>query len=93
MAKSEQTTLKIFIKGIWFDQIVDKTKSIEFRRVTPFWTSRLYDANNKKRHYDQIEFINGYKPDSRRVITGFDGVKKRGEEYLISIGRIIKRNY
>ena len=77
MPKPEKLILKIFIKGIYFDQIVAKQKFIEYRSITPFWSSRLLDINGKKRHYDQIEFINGYKPDSRRVITGYDGFKKK----------------
>lgn len=93
MAKAEKLILKIFIKGKWFDEIVAKRKKIEYREVGSFWISRLYDANNKKRLYDQIEFINGFKTDARRVTTGFEGFKKRGEEFQISIGRIIKKNY
>lgn len=86
-------TLKIFIKGIYFDQIIAKTKTIEYRKVSPFWYSRLFDSNNKKRHYDLIEFINGYKPDSRRVITVYRGFRKRKEEYLIEIGKIVSKNF
>ena len=93
MFKLDNPTLKIFIKGIYFDQIIAQTKITEFRKVTPFWSSRLLDSNNKKRHYDHIEFINGYKPDSRRVITGYEGFRKKGGEYLIGIGRIIMKNY
>lgn len=92
-SKPNTSTLKIFIKGIFFDQIIAGTKNMEYRKVSPFWSSRLLDANNKKRHYDQIEFINGMKPDSRRVITGYEGFKQRGEEYLIGIGKILKKNF
>lgn len=93
MPKAEKLTLKIFIKKKWFDEIIAKEKKIEYRLVSPFWISRLYDANNKKRQYDQIEFINGMKTDARRVITGYEGFKKRGEEFQIAIGRIIKKNF
>lgn len=93
MKKAEKQTLKIFIKGKWFDEIIAKRKVIEYRLVSPFWVSRLYDKDSKKRHYDQIEFINGMKPDSRRVITGYEGFKKRGDEFLIGIGKIIKKNF
>ena len=93
MAITPKSTLKIFIKGIYFDQIISGTKNTEFRKVSPFWSSRLLDADNRKRHYDQIEFINGMRPDSRRVITGYEGFRKRGEEYLIGIGKILKKNF
>ena len=93
MSKLDNPTLKIFIKGIYFDQIIAQTKITECRKVTPFWASRLLVSNNKKRHYEHIEFINGYRPDSPSVITGYKGFRKKGEEYLIGIGRIIKKNY
>ena len=91
MTKSEKRTLKIFIKKQWFDEILAKQKTTEYRAVSPFWISRLYDANNKKRHYDEIEFINGYQTDARRLITGYEGFKKRGNEFQIGIGKIKKK--
>ncbi len=35
--KPEKPTLKIVIKGQWFDEIASKKKKIEYRDVTPFW--------------------------------------------------------
>ena len=93
MPNAEKSTLKILIKGIYFDQIIACTKNTKFRKVSPFWSSRLLDADNRKRHYDQIEFINGYRQDSRRVITGYEGFEKKGKEYLIGIGMIIKKTF
>lgn len=58
MKTVEKPTLKIVIKGEWFDQIIAKEKKTEYRKVSPFWTSRLYDKSGKKRAYDLIEFIN-----------------------------------
>lgn len=91
MANQEKPTLKIVIKQKWFDEILAKKKVTEYRAVIPYWQSRLYDKTNKKRHYDLIEFINGYQTDARRLITEFKGFKKRGNQYLISIGRILKK--
>ncbi len=84
-------TLKIFIKGKWFDLIASGDKKIEYRDVKPFWTARLYDKNGKKRPYKYIEFINGMKPDSKRMITEYLGVGKKQNMYEIKIGRILKR--
>lgn len=89
--KAEKPTLKIVIKGEWFDMIMAKTKKIEYREVTPFWTSRLYDKAGKKREYELIEFINGYNTDSRRMITKYEGFNKKGGLFLIQIGKIIKK--
>lgn len=84
-------TLKIVIKAKWFDEIATKRKQIEYRDVSPFWISRLYDKAGKKRHYEYIEFINGYNPTARRVITKYEGFNKKGNLFHIKIGAIIKK--
>ncbi len=86
-------TLKIVIKSEWIDQIAAKEKPIEYRDVTPFWTSRIYDKEGNRRKYDRIEFINGYNKDARRMITGFDGFIIRGNTYNIKIGKIYKKPF
>jgi hypothetical protein len=90
MKNVDSTILKIVIKGEWFDQIASKKKKIEYRDVSPFWSSRLYDKNGKKRVYERIEFINGYNSDARRMLTKFEGFQKKGELYHIHIGKILK---
>ena len=90
MKTTKKPTLKIVIKGEWYDKIRTKEKKTEYRKVSPFWTSRLYDKNGKKRNYDLIEFINGYNTNSRRLITEFIGFKKKQGEYHIHIGKIKK---
>ena len=75
--KTVKPTLKIVIKGEPFDMIKAKTKKIEYREVTQFWISRLYDKNGKKREYEFIEFINGYNKDARRMITKYEGFTKK----------------
>ena len=91
MKKTGSATLKIIIKGVYFDEIASKKKRIEYREYTPFWISRLYDKEGKKRQYDLIEFINGYNTDARRMITKYEGFNKKGDQLLIHIGKIIKK--
>ena len=91
MGKTEKSILKIVIKGEWFDEIASKKKKIEYREYTPFWISRLYDKDGKKRDYDLIEFINGYNTDARRMITKYEGFNKKGSLLHIHIGKIIKK--
>ncbi len=91
MKKSTKPTLKIVIKGEPFDDIASKKKIIEYREYTPFWISRLYDKEGKKRHYELIEFINGYNTDARRMITKYEGFNKRGDLLHIKIGKIISK--
>jgi hypothetical protein len=83
-------TLKIVIRKEPFDKIYSGEKKIEYRDVKPFWQSRLYDAKGKKRNYDNIEFINGYNADAKRMITKFEGFEKKGMKYNIKVGKILK---
>jgi hypothetical protein len=83
--------LKIVIKSEYFDEIKSGVKKIEYRGVTPFWTSRLYTKEGKKRTYERIEFINGYNTDARRMITEYGGVSKKGNLYHIAVGKILKK--
>jgi hypothetical protein len=91
MKTSEKGTLKIVIKGEWFDKIAAKEKVIEYRDITPFWRSRLYDKEGNKRDYEFIEFINGYNKDARRMITEFKGFEKKDGYFQIYVGEIIKK--
>jgi hypothetical protein len=91
MKKDSKPTLKVVIKGEPFDMIKAKTKVIEYREVTPFWISRLYDKNGKKREYELIEFINGYNKDARRMVTKFVGFSKKGGLFHIFVGQILKK--
>lgn len=83
-------TLKIVIKGEWFDEIQSGKKRTEYRQVKPFWTSRLYNKEGKKIKYDKIEFINGYNKDARRMVTEFAGLIKSDGYYHIKIGKRMK---
>lgn len=89
---AKSSILKIVIMREYFDQIAAKTKKVEYRDVTPFWTSRLYDKSGKKRYYVLIEFINGYNKDARRIFVRFLGFQKRKGLYYIALGRIIRAN-
>ena len=91
MRKEEKPTLIIVIKGEWFDEIMAKRKTIEYRDVSPFWMSRLYEKDGKKRAYEFIEFINGYNKDARRLITKFEGFSKRGDTFHIRVGKIVAK--
>jgi len=84
--------LKIVIRKEPFDEIASGKKKIEYREVKPFWQSRLYDDKGKKRLYDNIEFINGYNIDAKRMVTKYEGFDKKGELYHIKVGKIIKKN-
>ena len=78
--------LTLPIQKQWFDEILAGTKTIEYREIKPYWTSRFLKVigekgdssasfstlieifNNQKKHID-IQFRNGYEPDSPSFIA------------------------
>ena len=60
----------------WFDLIAQGIKTIEFRKITPHWKSRMFHKNKISqiigqdfqfagpalRRFDEVHFSNGYKP-------------------------------
>lgn len=60
----EKRILTLTLKKQWYDMIErrHKPKKEEYRDIKPFFNSRL-----EGKHYDEVEFINGYHPDARRM--------------------------
>ena len=83
--------LKVIIKKEWYDLIKSGEKTIEYRDYSDFWISRLENKNGSFRHYDLIEFKNGYKANSRKMVTELKGISFDDIEYqyLIEVGKII----
>ena len=83
--------LKVIIKKEWYDLIKSGEKTIEYRDYSDFWISRLENKNGSFRHYDLIELKNGYKANSRKMVTEFKGISFDDIEYqyLIEVGKII----
>ncbi|MBC8096926.1 MAG: hypothetical protein H7Y43_14055 [Akkermansiaceae bacterium] len=75
----------------YFAQIAARTKRIEYRSQTPHWKSRL-----EGRHYDAIQFRNGYATKAPEMVVEFLGVRRYGKGrkayYAIRLGRILKIN-
>lgn len=73
----------------FFAQIAAGTKRVEYRRRTPYWRSRL-----EGRHYDAVQFRNGYAtkaPEMQVEFRRVRKVKKWGRSfYAICLGRILK---
>jgi hypothetical protein len=62
---------------------------MEYRSRTPYWRCRL-----EGRHYDAIQFRNGYATKAPEMRVEFLGVRKYGKGrtgyYAIRLGRILK---
>ncbi|MGC3958902.1 MAG: hypothetical protein QM813_13475 [Verrucomicrobiota bacterium] len=72
-----------------FANIAARKKRIEYRDQTPHWQSRI-----EGRHYDAIQFRNGYAAKAPEMLVEFLGVRRYGKGraayYAIRLGRILK---
>ena len=69
----------------YFDQILKKEKTIEYRDITPYWSKRL-----EGRHYDVIKFRNGYRKDAPEMVVEYKGMYISDSEYAIVLGNILE---
>ena len=69
----------------YFDQILKKEKTIEYRDITPYWSKRL-----EGRHYDVIKFRNGYRKDAPEMIVEYKGMYIKDSEYAVELGNILE---
>ena len=73
----------------YFDQILKGEKTTEYREVTPYWSKRL-----EGRHYDVIQFRNGYAKVAPAMIVEFKGMgidnDVQGSRYAIQLGKILE---
>jgi ASC-1-like (ASCH) protein len=72
----------------YFDEIVEGTKTIEFRDKTDYWKKRL-----ENREYDVIKFRNGYAKDAPTMLVEYNGLNLGNPfSYEIQLGKIIEVN-
>ena len=67
-----KNTLHLTLKKEWFDLIAAGVKKEEYREIKPYWEKRL--IGNLSPDIDRIEFRNGYKPDSPRIVVEWLGL-------------------
>lgn len=86
---SKPAILHLNLHHEFFAQIAAKTKRIEYRSQTPYWRKRL-----ENRHYDVIQFRNGYATNAPVMAVEFRGLRRYGKGrnayYAIRLGRILK---
>ena len=78
--------LNLFRK--YFDEIVEGTKTIEFRDKTDYWKKRL-----ENREYDVIKFRNGYAKDAPTMLVEYKGYNIIDGVYELYLGKIIEVSY
>lgn len=73
----------------FFAAIAVRTKRIEYRDQTAYWRKRL-----EGRHYDVIQFRNGYATNAPEMRVEFLGLRRYGKGrsayYAIRLGRILQ---
>ena len=85
----EVRELDMPIKRHFFDQILNGTKTEEFRKRTKYWKVRLED-----REYDLVRFRAGYDEKSPRMWVEFKGVKDSPDgNYAIQLGKIVRTKH
>ncbi len=84
----EKSVLHLNLHREFFSQIAAKTKRIEYRGRTRYWRKRL-----EGRHYDVIQFRNGYATKAPVMVVQFLGLRRLGRgrnaRYAIRLGRIL----
>ena len=80
-----RNTLHLNLRREFFGAIAARTKRIEYRKRKPYWEKRL-----EGRHFDVIKFRNGYTTNAPEMLVEFCGLRKRGTNYEILLGRILK---
>lgn len=114
-----KNTLHLTLKKEWFDLIAAGVKKEEYREIKDYWTRRLVGDHyifppnfplNPGTYWmppgvDRIEFRNGYKPDSPRIVIEWVGLEvgkpnpawfpKDGDleenVFILKLGKIIKQ--
>jgi hypothetical protein len=84
-----ESILHLNLTAEFFGKIAAKTKRIEYRDRKPHWTNRL-----EGRHYDLIQFRNGYAKKAPEMLVQFRGLRRYGNSrtgyYAILLGKILK---
>jgi len=80
-------TLHLNLYRKYFDAILKGEKTIEYRDITPYWSKRL-----EGRHYDVIQFRNGYAKIAPVMIVEYKGMVTDDlyGKYAIRLGKILE---
>lgn len=102
------TTLKLTLSKAPFEVMVTGEKTVEYRRISAWMKSRLFDKKGHPRSYRYVEFVNGYGSDKPRftcefvsatildsvAVTFSNGLQVQSTEpmYAIQLGTIVEQN-
>jgi hypothetical protein len=78
--------LHLNLEREWFDDIAEGRKHAEYRKYKQYWKKRL-----EGREFDIVRFRNGYASDAPEMDVEFSGVQRKGKNYVIRLGRVLKK--
>lgn len=85
--------LYLTLKKKWFDMIASGEKKVEYRKIKPYWESRLMPLRQVK-IFDEIHFKNGYSEDSPFMSVAWEGLRLEEFEgemcFAIKLGKILE---
>jgi hypothetical protein len=94
--KPDMKILYLTLKKQWFHMVAIGAKREEYREIKPYWDKRL------NKHYDAVEFRNGYAKDAPRVLVELKAIHKgvgsyiwgapKEPVYILELGKILKRS-
>lgn len=70
------------MQRVYFNQILEGTKTSEYREEKPFYNSRLM-KDGKYRNYSHVDFQEGYQKGARRMKVEVDKIELSGGVYEI----------
>lgn len=65
--------LRLSLHKLPFDIMKTGDKKLEFRKPSKWIMSRLVDKNGEPKHYDYVEFTNGYGADKPKFMAEYKG--------------------
>lgn len=71
----EPKILKLTLNKKWFYMISEGVKTEEYREIKKWSESRLKYSNGMFKHYDYVQFKNGYNPNSPTIMLEFKGCR------------------
>ena len=78
--------LHLHLEREWFDDIAEERKRYEYRAYKEYWKKRL-----EGKQFDIVRFRNGYASDAPEMDVEFVGLGRRGKNYVIRLGRVLKK--
>lgn len=89
--KPEKKPLFLVMQRYYFNQILEGTKTVEFRANKPFYAARFMKAG-KYRNYNTVILQEGYHTGARKITVKINKIELCSD-FEIHLGKIINKNF